>query len=143
MCDNKRIGGVVKPLLSNKFVYNVRITLLEDGKIVESDKNAACVLNKFFANIMTTLGIPQYNERKPVSQNLGDPLIKTIMKYTFHPIIIAIKKKCNSSLSYSSSQVERDEIIKKLITLRQIKPHKTLYLVIIIIVFPILFFQSL
>ena len=33
LCDNKKVWGVVKPLLSNKVVYNERITLVEDDKI--------------------------------------------------------------------------------------------------------------
>ena len=58
LCDNKKFWGVVKPLLSNKVVYNERITLVEDDKIIENDKNSASILNKFFSNIITTLGIP-------------------------------------------------------------------------------------
>ena len=54
----RHFGGVVKPLLSNKVVYNERITLVEDDKIIENDKNSASILNKFFSNIITTLGIP-------------------------------------------------------------------------------------
>ena len=100
-------GGVVKPLLSNKVVYNERITLVEDDKIIENDKNTASILNEFFSNVITTLGIPQYNETKPVSHNIGGPLMKVIMKYRFHPSIVAIKKNCSSGLSFSFSQVER------------------------------------
>ena len=37
LCDNKKFLGVVKLLLSNKVVHNERITLAEDGKIVEND----------------------------------------------------------------------------------------------------------
>ena len=36
------------------------------------------------------------------------------MKYRFHPSIVAIKKNCNSGLSFSFSQVERDEIMKEI-----------------------------
>ena len=52
--------------------------------------------NEFFSNIITTLGIPQYNETEPVSHNIDDPLMKAVMKYRFHPSIVAIKKICNS-----------------------------------------------
>ena len=122
MCDNKKFWGVVKPLLSNKVVYNERITLVEDDKIIENDKNTASILNEFFSNIITTLGIPQYNETEPVSHNIGDPLMKAIMKYRFHPSIVAIKKNCNSGLSFSFSQVERHEIMKEI---NNLKTNKT------------------
>ena len=114
MCDNKKFWGVVKPLLSNKVVYNERITLVEDDKIIENDKNTESILNEFFSNIITTLGIPQYNETEPVSHNIGDPLMQAITKSRFHRSIVAIKKNCNSGLSFSFSQVERHEIMKEI-----------------------------
>ena len=85
LCGNKNFWGVVKPLLSNKVVYNERITLVEDDKIIENDKNTASILNEFFSNVITTVGVPQYNEMEPVTHNIGDPLMKAIMKYSFHP----------------------------------------------------------
>ena len=118
MCDNKKFWVVAKPLLSNKVVYNERITLVVDGKIIENDKNTASILNEFFSNIITTLGIPQYNETEPMNQNIGDPLMKTVMNDRFHPSIVAIKKSCNSGLSFSFCQVEHDEIMKEINNLK-------------------------
>ena len=48
LCDNKKFWSVVKSLLSNKVVYNDTITLVEDDKIIENDKNTASILSKFF-----------------------------------------------------------------------------------------------
>ena len=81
-------------------------------------KKTATVLSDFFSNIITNLGIPQYIEGEPVSQNIDDPLMKAIIKYRLHPSIIAIKEKCVSSFSFSFSQVERDEIIKEINNLK-------------------------
>ena len=58
LCDNKKFWGVVKPLLSKKVVCNERITLVEDGKIVETDKNTASILNEFLSNVIITPEIP-------------------------------------------------------------------------------------
>ena len=44
--------------------------------------------------------------------------MKAIMKYRFHPSIVAIKKNCNSGLSFSFSQVERHEIMKEINNLK-------------------------
>ena len=96
LCDNKKFLGGVRPLLSNTVISNEKITLIEDGNIVENNKNTASVLKKFFSNIITMLGIPQYNETEPVGHNTGDPLMKAIMKYRFHPGMIAIKENYNS-----------------------------------------------
>ena len=56
---------MAKPLLSNKTVYNERITLVEDDRIIENDKNTSYILNEF-SLIITTLGIPQYKWNKSV-----------------------------------------------------------------------------
>ena len=90
--DNKKFWGVVKSLLSNKVLYNERTTLVQNDEIIESDKNTASILNNFLFNIIATLGIPEYNETKRVSHNIGNPLLKAIMKYKFQPSIVAIKK---------------------------------------------------
>ena len=95
----RNFWGVVQPLLSNKIVHNKRITLTEDDKIVENDKNSASILNEVSSNSVITLGIPQYNETEPV----GNILMKAIIKYRFQPKIVAIKKNCNSGLSFSFS----------------------------------------
>ena len=57
LCDNKRFWGVVKPLLSNKVVSNENIALVEQENIVKNDKKTATVVNDFFSNIITNLGI--------------------------------------------------------------------------------------
>ena len=71
--------------------------------VVENVKNTASVLNEFFCNIITTLRIPQCNETEPVSLNVCDPLIKAVIKYRFHPSIIAIKQNCDSGLNVMKS----------------------------------------
>ena len=77
LCDNKKFWGLVKPVLSNKVVFNEKITLVEQNNIVENDKKTPTVFNDFFSNI-TNLGIPQYIESEPVSQNIDDPLMKAL-----------------------------------------------------------------
>ena len=81
----------------------------------------------------------------------NDPLIKGIMNYRFHPSIVAIKKICNSGLSFSFFQVERHEIMKDinnfktypLNLLRKILIFlEILFLETIIIAFSVLFFRT-
>ena len=124
MCDNKKFWGVVKPVLSNKVMSSEKITLVENDDILENDKRAATVFNNFFSNIITNLGIPQYIEEEPISQNIDDPLMKAIVKYRNHPSIVAIKGKCDSGLSFSFSQVERYEITKEINNLKKAKQYK-------------------
>ena len=124
LCDSKKFWGVVKPVLSNKVMSSEKITLVENDDILENDKRTATVFNNFFSNIITNLGIPQYIEEKPISQNIDDPLMKAIVKYRNHPSIVAIKGKCDSGLSFSFSQVERDEIMKERNNLKKAKQYK-------------------
>ena len=96
-----------------------------------------------------------------MSHNIGDPLMKAIMKYRFHPSIVAIKKNCNSGWSCSFSQVERHEIIKEINNLKKNKATQStdiptklikqnsvnsdfeiLILETIIVAFPVLFFRT-
>ena len=84
ICDNKKFWSVVKPILSNKVISNEKVTLIEHNNIVENDKKTATVFNNFFSNIIKNLGIPEYNETNPMSQNIEYPLMKAIMKYMFH-----------------------------------------------------------
>ena len=74
-------------------------------------KKTATILNKFSSNNFKN---PQYNETEPLSQNVGDPLMKAIMKYRPHSTINQVKEKCNLNLCFSFSQIERDEIIKEI-----------------------------
>ena len=82
-------------------------------------------MNKFFSNVIKTLGIPQYYEVEPVSRRTGDPLMKAIIKCRFHPSIVTIRKNCNSGLSFSFFQVQRDEIMKKVNNLKTNKATQT------------------
>ena len=69
-CDNKKFWRVVKPLLSNKIISNEKITIAEGDKIIRSDKETAKVLNEFFANVVTSLNIPQFNQIDRTSENM-------------------------------------------------------------------------
>ena len=52
----------VKPMLSNKFINNEKITLVDNEKIITNDKEVAKVLNEFFSNIIKTLNIPNKDD---------------------------------------------------------------------------------
>ena len=114
VCDNKKFWRVVKPLLSNKIISNEKITIVEGDKIIRSDNETAKVLNEFFANIVTNLNIPQFNQIDRTSENISDPVIKAIVKYRAHPSIIAIKENCTSKSNFNFSFVEKVDILKEI-----------------------------
>ena len=79
--DNKTFWKTIKPFLSDKIVSREKITLIEEDEIVESDSNTAQILNTFFSNIVSNLKIAKYANCHPVSDNINDPVIKSIVKY--------------------------------------------------------------
>ena len=56
----------MKPLLSNKIVYNEKITLVKREEIIKTDQANAKVLNNFFFNVTKKLKILQYNQADPI-----------------------------------------------------------------------------
>ena len=98
--DNKTFWKTIKPFLSDKIVSREKITLIEEDEIVESDSNTAQILNTFFSNIVSNLKIAEYTNCDPVSNNINDPVIKSIVNYRNHPSILKIgevfnRKQCS------------------------------------------------
>ena len=114
VCDNKKFWRVVKLLLSNKIISNEKITIVESDKIIRSDKETAKVLNEFFANVVNSLNILQFNQIDRTSEKISDPAIKAIVKYRAHPSITAIKENCTSKSNFNFSFVEKVDILKEI-----------------------------
>ena len=67
-----------------------------------------------FANVVTSLNIPQFNQIDRTSESINDPVIKAIVKYRAHPSIIAIKEHCTSKSKFNFSFVEKVDIMKEI-----------------------------
>ena len=65
----------VKPMLSNKFINNEKITLVDNEKIITNGKDIAKVLNDFSSNIIKTLNIPKKDHTDSVVKNVRDPTL--------------------------------------------------------------------
>ena len=74
------------------------MTLIENDKIIKTERNTANVLNTFFSIIISNLNIPEYQMSDPISNDVSDPVLKSILKYKDHPSIKAMEKitKLNS-----------------------------------------------
>ena len=108
--DNKLFWKTVKPSLSQKFNARERISLIENGEIVKTEKETAEVFNYFFGNIVKNLNISQYFDLDFVIENIKDPTLKAILKYKKHPSIVAIRNKCNRNGIFSFREVNFKEI---------------------------------
>ena len=108
--DSKLFWKTVKPSLSKKFNAKERISLIENGDIVKTEKETAEVFNNFFGNIVKNLNISQYSDFDPIIENIKDPTIKAILKYKKHPSILTIRTKCNRNGIISFREVSFKEI---------------------------------
>ena len=103
--DNRKFWKTVKPMLSNKFVNNEKITLVYNEKITTNDKEIAKVLNGFFPNIIKTLNILKKDHTDSIVQNVRNPTLKAILKYLKHPSILAIKRRINSGPVFTFNHI--------------------------------------
>ena len=111
MVDNKRFRQTDKPFFSDKNRVKNKITLLEDKTKIVSDNNLkAETFNKFFANIVPSLGLQCKDELLVSDQHIQDPLEKIIGKFKQHPSVIAIMKHKPNKPNFSFSGVAKQNI---------------------------------
>ena len=87
--DNKTFWKIVKLMLSKKIKSNERITLIENDKIIKTEKGDDLTF-----------------------ENINDPLLKAIVRYRNHPSIVAIKKFCNSKCHFYLKMCKRKKLLK-------------------------------
>ena len=79
--DNKTFWKTIKPFLSNKTPSDEKITLIKKDKIIKTDTKAGNILNTFFSTIISKLNISEYPVSDPISNDINDPVLKSILKY--------------------------------------------------------------
>ena len=99
--DSKKFWATVKLLFSNKIKSTEYITVEENGRLINNDKELAEIFNKCFENIVPNLGINTNHNFLINTENENDAIQKA--KYKNHPSIISIKKLTeNSDSSFST-----------------------------------------
>ena len=88
--DLKTFWKTIKSFLSDKIVSREKSTLTETDEIVESHINGAQILSNFFSNIVSNLKTAECVNWDPISDNINDPVIKSIVKYRNYPSILKI-----------------------------------------------------
>ena len=100
IAGKKQFWKTLKPLLFDTSKLNEKITLAEDNKIINEDKDNAELLNSFFSNAVKNLKIHQFSDSNSLAGNIPHPIFKATLKYKNHPSIIAIKNTRNGSDFY-------------------------------------------
>ena len=114
--DTREFWKTVKPMLSNKFVNNEKITLVDNEKIITNDKEIAKVLNDFFSDIIKTLNIPKKDHTDSIVEKVRDPTLKAnpTLKYRNHPSILEIKRKLKSGPVFTFDHITKEDVIKEI-----------------------------
>ena len=108
--DNKHFWRVVKPNFSNKIVGTNRVTLRDGVKIISDTEKVADTFNQFFVNIGNTLKIDKDRQFLLGANDVFDPALKAIKKYSARPSILNIKEKMNNNV-FSFRNVTYEEIL--------------------------------
>ena len=89
--DNKTFWKTMKPLFSDKHTNSRNITLIDGEKIISNDTEVAEIVNGFFYDTVSKLGIKGYQTGP---SNVGpDKINDVIIKFKDHPSILKIKQR--------------------------------------------------
>ena len=120
--DNKKFSKLVKPLFNEKGggVSN-EVVLLEKDKILRDDNEVPKEFHSYFNSIVSSLGITEneYTIQKNIPSS--EPIDKAIMLFRFHPSILLIKSKINTSHKFSFTEIETDDVDKEIRSLNSKK----------------------
>ena len=111
--DNNKFWRVVTPNFSNKIVGTNRLVLRDGGKTISDTEKVADTFNKFFVNIGKTLKIDKDKQFLVETNDVFDPVLKAIKKYSAHPSILRIKEKMNNNV-FSFQKVTYEEILNEI-----------------------------
>ena len=113
MSDKKRFWATVKPLFFNKTKPAEKIFLDESGEIIRNANGVkvANVFNRFFGNMVTSMGITNSHNFLSYTDNSDDPFENVIDKYKNHPSITCINKHMtNSKIAFTFQPVTKNQI---------------------------------
>ena len=102
-------------MLSDKSGSREKINLTEHEKILTSESETAETLNNFFSNIGKKPS-PKFNSNTSVTGNIKDPVFKAILKYKYHPSILAIQKYSKNK-TFHFEEVNIGEVEKAILKL--------------------------
>ena len=118
--------------------------LRDGGKVIYDTEMVTDTFNKFFVNIGNTLKIDKDKQFLVETNNVFDPVLKAIKKYSPHPSILSIKEKMNNNM-FSLRKVTYEKIINEFNSLDTSKSTQSedIPFKIMLIFLPILSYKAL
>ena len=97
------------------------VVLLEKDKILRDDNEVAKEFHSYFNSIVSSLGLTE--NKYTIQKNIpsSETIDKAIMKFQFHPSILLIKSKINTSNTFSFTETETDDVNKEIRSLNSKK----------------------
>ena len=74
-------------------------------------------MNTFFSTIISNLNIPEYPATDPISNDINDPVQKSILKYKDQPSIKSVEKNAQLNSLFKFLNVEKREILHEVVNL--------------------------
>ena len=90
-----------------------RVILRDGSKVMSGIERVADTFNKFFVNIGNTLKIDKDKQFLVETNDVFDPVLKAIKKYSAHPSVLSIKEKMNNNV-FSFREVTYEEILNEI-----------------------------
>ena len=116
--DERKFWLTIKPFFNDKNCgIREKITLVENGELIDDDMKVAETFNAFFSNSLSTLGIVE-NKLLLNPVNISDTGVdKCIKMYETHPSIINIKRHVVVEYEFQFLPITADEMEKKIASL--------------------------
>ena len=122
--NDKKFWKTVKPLFTNRNPMSQNITLIDDGKIVSDDVEAAECLNTYFTNITNPLEIDPIFNLVPDQLPTKQMVIRALDKYKDHKSICIIKEHFTSDdNNFQFSHVNPTEVMRQVELLDESKSN--------------------
>ena len=90
--------------------HNEKIDLSESREILKTDMETAKVLNTFLSNVFQNLNSSRFADSDPLTRNIKDTTLKTILNYRKHPSIISIESRYRNVSSFSFVKVSEADV---------------------------------
>ena len=87
--------------------------LRDGGKVISDTETVADTFTRFFVNIGNTLKIDKDKQFLFETNDVFDPVLKAIKKYSANPSVLSIKEKMNNNM-FSFRKVTYEEILNEI-----------------------------
>ena len=111
--DNRKFWKTIKPLFSENYISNMKITLLEGDEIISTDPKVAEIFNHFFTNAVENLNITGFVTDYSENPEL-DTISNIIERFKNHPSILKIKDNVKIETKFQFSSVKECTIKEKI-----------------------------